>query len=70
MVRKKINLGGGSTWFWIGSSCGGLVKTVANEFSISIKGREFLDQLSDYHILKNDSNHWRFLRLGSFQLHH
>jgi len=32
-----------------------------NEFSASIKGGEFLDQLSDCMLLRKDSAAWRYL---------
>jgi hypothetical protein len=42
LVQNRVKLGGGSL-------------NDDNEPSISIKGGEFLDQLSDYHLLKKDS---------------
>jgi hypothetical protein len=34
-----------------------------NESSGSIKGREFLDHLSNHHLLKNDSISWSYVQL-------
>jgi hypothetical protein len=64
VILKGISekLGGkawtGFMWFRIGDSGREGFWKHSNEHSGSINGREFLDYLSDYKLLKKDSNLW------------
>jgi hypothetical protein len=60
-IDLKENGREGVDWIHLRTGTNGAPFEYGNELSGSIKGREFFDWLSDYHLLKKDSAPWRYL---------